>query len=288
MRLFRSRTTTLSRSPRCPSSAAFLCGSGCHPARRRRTARARVVKAPRAGTHRANSWQDCTSHTPSATATAPREAQDVKWSSNSIPATMRGTMAKIPSPNRDEAPADPSVPLDQMPAMAPVDTLSHSPALARQVLRLAQAQFTTLELTARNRELLILTVAAHVQRSYEYEQHIPISQDARVSPTLRESIWTGKLDSDELEAPDRADRIRSRRLGVAIRSRSDHDGDPAAYFLARDRRDSAPNGLLLGIRPPVHSFGHRDRDAGRAHFGERRRRSEQSANPVREMTCRTE
>jgi alkylhydroperoxidase family enzyme len=117
---------------------------------------------------------------------------------------MRGAMAKIPFPNRGDAPADLSVLLDQMPAMAPVDMLSHSPALAQHFLRLAQAQFTTLELTARNRELLILTVAAHVQCKYEYEQHIPISEDAGVSPALRESIWVGKLDTDDLDAPDGA------------------------------------------------------------------------------------
>jgi alkylhydroperoxidase family enzyme len=113
-------------------------------------------------------------------------------------------MAKIAFPNRGDAPADLCVILDQMPAMAPVDMLAQSPALARQFLRLARAQFTTLELTARNREILILTVAAHVHCEYEYQQHIPISQDAGVDATLREAIWTGKLDADEVDAQDRA------------------------------------------------------------------------------------
>ena len=113
-------------------------------------------------------------------------------------------MAKIPFPKRGDVPADLSVMLEQMPAMAPVDMLAHSPALARQFLLLAQAQFTTLELTARHREILILAVAAHVQCEYEYQQHIPISKDAGVSPTLREAIWTGKLDADEIDSRDRA------------------------------------------------------------------------------------
>jgi alkylhydroperoxidase family enzyme len=113
-------------------------------------------------------------------------------------------MARIPFPERGDIPADLSVMLEQMPAMAPVDMLAHSPALARQFLLLAQAQFTTLELTARHREILILAVAAHVQCEYEYQQHIPISQDAGVSPTLREAIWTGKLDTDEIDSHDRA------------------------------------------------------------------------------------
>lgn len=112
-------------------------------------------------------------------------------------------MAKIPFPNRGDAPADLCVMLEQMPTMAPVDMLAHSPALARQFLLLAQAQFTTLELTARHREILILTVAAHTQCEYEYQQHIPISQDAGVSTLLREAIWTGKLDTDEIDSQDR-------------------------------------------------------------------------------------
>jgi anaerobic selenocysteine-containing dehydrogenase len=56
-RLFLSRTTTLSRSPRCPYSAAFLCSSGCHPAQRRMTPRATVVKAPRAAYTGPTSWR---------------------------------------------------------------------------------------------------------------------------------------------------------------------------------------------------------------------------------------
>ncbi|MCW2630123.1 hypothetical protein [Mycobacterium sp.] len=111
-------------------------------------------------------------------------------------------MAKIAFPNRGDVPADLAVILDQMPAMAPVEMLAHSPVLARQFLRLARAQFTTLDLTARNREILILSVAAHVHCEYEYEQHIPISQDAGVDATLREAIWTGKLASEELSSQE--------------------------------------------------------------------------------------
>jgi alkylhydroperoxidase family enzyme len=113
-------------------------------------------------------------------------------------------MATIASPNRGDAPADLSVILDQMPAMAPVEMLAHSPVLARQFLRLARAQFTTLELTARHREILILSVAAQVHCEYEYEQHIPFSQDAGVDATLREAIWTGKVASAELNHPEQA------------------------------------------------------------------------------------
>jgi hypothetical protein len=39
-------------------------------------------------------------------------------------------MAKIAFPNRGDVPADLSVILDQMPAMAPVDMMAHSPVLA--------------------------------------------------------------------------------------------------------------------------------------------------------------
>jgi alkylhydroperoxidase family enzyme len=113
-------------------------------------------------------------------------------------------MAKIAFPNRGDAPADLSVILDRMPGVAAVDMLAHSPLLALQFLRLAHAQFTTLELTARNREIFILTVAAHVQCEYEYQQHIPISRDAGVDAALREAIWTGQLDAAELNPPEQA------------------------------------------------------------------------------------
>jgi alkylhydroperoxidase family enzyme len=94
--------------------------------------------------------------------------------------------------------------LDQMPRHAPVDMLAHSPQVAEQALRVAHAQFTSLELSTRNRELVILTVAARERCEYEYTQHVPASEAAGVDPALREAIWRRDVGAESLTDEDRA------------------------------------------------------------------------------------
>jgi alkylhydroperoxidase family enzyme len=113
-------------------------------------------------------------------------------------------MARIAYPRRETIPGDLARMLDEMPRHAPIDMLAHSPEVARQFLRLAQAQFTALQLPLRDRELLILAVAAQVGCEYEYRQHIPISEAAGVDPDLRESIWEATVDESNLPVRDRA------------------------------------------------------------------------------------
>jgi len=114
-------------------------------------------------------------------------------------------MARIPYPRRDEYPPELSELLGKMPRVGVVEMLAHAPRLAEAVLRLLQAQFTSLELSLRHRELLILTVAGKIGCDYEYQQHIPISAAAGVEPALREALWAGKLDgSPPLTDDDRA------------------------------------------------------------------------------------
>src|SRR6202007_1324195 len=60
------------------------------------------------------------------------------------------SMARIAYPQRDTIPDDLARMLDEMPRHAPIDMLAHSPDVARQFLRLAQAQFTALELPLRD------------------------------------------------------------------------------------------------------------------------------------------
>jgi alkylhydroperoxidase family enzyme len=93
--------------------------------------------------------------------------------------------------------------LGEMPRHAPIEMLAHSPAVAERFLRLAQAQFTSLELTVRDRELLILVVAAGVECEYEYRQHVPVSESAGVDPAVRDAIWTGSLVPSALDERDR-------------------------------------------------------------------------------------
>ena len=113
-------------------------------------------------------------------------------------------MAKIAYPDLAEAPKELADLLAAMPRVAPIDMLAHSPLIAQCFLRLAQAQFTTLQLPERARELVILTVAAAGRCEYEYRQHVLISEVAGVEPELRESIWEGTIDPATLPVAERA------------------------------------------------------------------------------------
>lgn len=143
-------------------------------------------------------------------------------------------MALLPYPDRDTLPAELAQMLGEMPRHAPIEMLAHSPQVAQAFLRLAQAQFTRLEVSLYNRELVILTVAAFVGCEYEYRQHIPISAAAGVDPSLRESIWSSSLDASQLADADRA---LVAFVGAVLRSSRIGDGelvDVRAHFSDRE------------------------------------------------------
>lgn len=143
-------------------------------------------------------------------------------------------MALLPYPDRDTLPAELAQMLGQMPRHAPIEMLAHSPHVVQAFLRLAQAQFTTLELSPYNRELVILTVAAFVRCEYEYRQHIPISAAAGVDPSVGQSIWSSSLDESQL--PD-ADRALVVFVGAVLRSSRIGDSelvDVRAHFSDRE------------------------------------------------------
>jgi alkylhydroperoxidase family enzyme len=98
-------------------------------------------------------------------------------------------MANISYPDPAQIPEPLAGILAAMPSVGAIDMLAHSPVLTEHFLRLAQAQFTALELPERARELVTLTVAAKVRCEFEYQQHIPISAAAGVDPILRQAIW---------------------------------------------------------------------------------------------------
>src|ERR1700747_104006 len=98
-------------------------------------------------------------------------------------------MVQISYPDPAEIPEPLAGMLAALPGVAASDRLAHSPVLAEHFLRLAQAQFTALELPERARELVILSVAARGRCEFEYQQHIPISMAAGVEPALRRAIW---------------------------------------------------------------------------------------------------
>ena len=112
-------------------------------------------------------------------------------------------MAKISYPNPAEIPEPLAGILAAMPSVGAIDMLAHSPVLTEHFLRLAQAQFTALELPERARELVILSVAAKGRCDFEYQQHIPISVAVGVEPALRRAIWDRTLDTAGLPEAER-------------------------------------------------------------------------------------
>jgi alkylhydroperoxidase family enzyme len=100
-------------------------------------------------------------------------------------------MARLPYPARDSMPAELAELLGSMPRNNITEMFAHATSLTPPFLRLAQAQFTALELSVRQRELVIVAVAGLVDCEYEYAQHIPVSAAAGIPAALRERIRNG-------------------------------------------------------------------------------------------------
>jgi alkylhydroperoxidase family enzyme len=110
-------------------------------------------------------------------------------------------MARLPYPSRAAMPEGVTRLLDQFPRQAITEMFAHAETLTEPFLRMAQAQFTGLELTDRQRELVILTVAGLVECEYEYAQHKPIAEAAGIAPYLQDALYSGDPDavSDPVE-----------------------------------------------------------------------------------------
>ncbi|MFG1667746.1 carboxymuconolactone decarboxylase family protein [Streptomyces sp. Y7] len=100
-------------------------------------------------------------------------------------------MARIAYPSRAALPPEVAGLLDSMPRNSITEMLAHANALLEPFLQLAQTQFTSLELSARRRELVILAVSGLIDCEYEYAQHIPISEAAGIDKDTRERIRGG-------------------------------------------------------------------------------------------------
>lgn len=111
-------------------------------------------------------------------------------------------MAQLSYPDPAQIPEPLAGVLAAMPRVAGIEMLAHSPAIATEVLRMAQAHFTALDLTARARELVILAVAAKGRCEFEYQQHIPISSNAGVEPDVRQAIWERTIDPASMPDAD--------------------------------------------------------------------------------------
>lgn len=97
-------------------------------------------------------------------------------------------MARIPYPEQASLPPEIVDLLSQIPRHGPVDMLSHTPALAKLFLLQGQALITSIELSARERELVILTVGVLTGCDYEITQHVPLSEAAGVNAAQREAL----------------------------------------------------------------------------------------------------
>ncbi|MEE1671761.1 hypothetical protein RCR19_40815 [Streptomyces sp. WAC07094] len=82
--------------------------------------------------------------------------------------------------------------------------LSHSAGTVKPFIELAKAQFTALQLPARSRELVILTVAEYTETTFVAAQHNPMSQAAGVDERTRQLIRSRQLDDAELSPHDSA------------------------------------------------------------------------------------
>src|SRR5712675_631298 len=107
-------------------------------------------------------------------------------------------MARIPYPDPGSIPPEMDALLRQIPRHGPVDMLSHTPTLGRLFLMQGQALITGIALSARHREVIILTVASLTECDYEFTQHVPISEAAGIDPSAREAIRAGEFASTDL------------------------------------------------------------------------------------------
>jgi alkylhydroperoxidase family enzyme len=113
-------------------------------------------------------------------------------------------MPRLTDPDPGSIPEDVREFLATLPPDPMVKMMSHSAGTVKPFIQLARAQFTALELPARSRELVILTVAEYTDSTFVAAQHGPISSAAGVGERTRQLIRDRRLDSPELSPADRA------------------------------------------------------------------------------------
>ncbi|MCG5463312.1 carboxymuconolactone decarboxylase family protein [Micromonospora sp. MED01] len=127
-------------------------------------------------------------------------------------------MPRLTDPDPNTIPADVRAVLSAVPPDPMVKMLTHSTGTVNLFIQLARAQFTSLELPARSRELVILTVAAHTGCEFVAAQHGPMSATAGVDERTRGIISSRDIDNPHLCAYDRtlirfaAEVVRSPRV----------------------------------------------------------------------------
>jgi alkylhydroperoxidase family enzyme len=113
-------------------------------------------------------------------------------------------MTRLADPDPASIPEDVREFLTSLPPDPMVKMLSYSAGTVKPFIQLAKAQFTSLALPARSRELVILTVAEYTGSTFVAAQHGPIAAAAGVGEPTRQLIRDRQLDSAELSLADRA------------------------------------------------------------------------------------
>lgn len=113
-------------------------------------------------------------------------------------------MARLTDPDPASFPAEVREFLTSLPPDPMVKMLSHSAGTVKAFVQLAKAQFTAMELPARSRELVILTVAEYTDSTFVAAQHSPMSQSAGVDERTRQLIRARQTESPQLSPSDRA------------------------------------------------------------------------------------
>jgi alkylhydroperoxidase family enzyme len=113
-------------------------------------------------------------------------------------------LPRLADPDPASIPEEVRAFLASLPPDPMVKMLSYSAGTVKPFVELAKAQFTALELPARSRELVILTVAEYTASTFVAAQHDPIALAAGVGARTRQLIRDRQLDSPELSPADRA------------------------------------------------------------------------------------
>jgi alkylhydroperoxidase family enzyme len=112
-------------------------------------------------------------------------------------------MARLPYPARDAMPIDIADLLNGLPRSNITEMLAQAQSLIGPFLRTAQATLTSLDLSDRQRELVILAVSGLVECDYEFAQHVPMFEAVGIDADLRDRIRGGDFDAPD-DPGDRA------------------------------------------------------------------------------------